>query len=458
MRDSSKPVRAIAAMNGNPRRNQRRGLGKVRAVVRTPWGNAEDLRDRMLSPGSAVPREEVVRNQRERLFGAMVATTADRGYAASTVADLVTLSGVSRSDFYEHFANKEDCFVGAMREILEGTSKAVSARYDGRGSALATFIELIVEQPAAARMCFVESFSAGPAAVALMDGVVAGFEVLVQQALDERTDGAEMPSEFVEAIVGGLRKVIYTRLQRDTVEELSALIEELSEWMLSYEAPTEPLRRRRRRASSAPREESHRSGDPPERIIVAATEIIAERGYLAATIGEIVERASASLSTFYEHFDSKEDVFVAALEAGQAQMFALALPAYRRAKDWPTAVRASFEAMVDFLAVHPAFAQLVMVEIFSGTTRALERRDRTVEALHAFLAPGYQRAPNAPPIAAEAIGGAVYELVYRQVRDGGAESLPQVSPLMTYIALAPFLGAKEARAVADGGGRRSAAR
>ena len=41
-----------------------------------------------------------------------MASVAERGYAASTVADLVALSGVSRGDFYKHFANKEECFLG----------------------------------------------------------------------------------------------------------------------------------------------------------------------------------------------------------------------------------------------------------------------------------------------------------------------------------------------------------
>lgn len=180
--------------------------------------------------------------------------------------------------------------------------------------------------------------------------------------------------------------------------------------------------------------------------------MIAEQGYPAATIREITARASTSLSTFYENFDGKEDVFVAALDAGQGELFAVALPTYRGAKGWPEAVRASFEAMVDFLAAHPAFAKLALVETFSGTRRALERRDRTIEGLTSFLDPGYERSPKTPPIAAEAIGGAVYELLYLKVRGGGAESLPQIAPLMTYVALEPFLGAEEACEVANGGG------
>ena len=39
-----------------------------------------------------------------------------------------------------------------------------------------------------------------------------------------------------------------------------------------------------------------------------------------------------------------------------------------------------------------------------------------------------------------------------RVRGGGTESLPRIAPLMTYVALAPFLGAEEACAVANGGG------
>ena len=266
-----------------------------------------------------------------------------------------------------------------------------------------------------------------------------------------------MPQELVGAIVGGLRKVIYTRLRRGQEQELSGLVGQLEEWSLSYKAPPEQLRRRSDRGSSVFDDRLQRSEDPVGRIIAAATETIAEHGYPTATIGEIVARASASFTTFYKQFEGKEDVFVAALDTGQAQLVEATLPAYRGARDWPEAVRASFEATLDFLASHPAFAQLALVEIFTGTKRALERRDRGIESLYGFLAPGYERSPKTPPIAAEAIGGAAYNLIYRRVRDGDTENLPQVAPLLTYIVLAPFLGAEEACAVANEGGRGVAA-
>src|SRR3954462_13087342 len=88
-------------------------------MVRTPWGDAASLRERKLRPGRGPPREEAVRNQRERLFAAMVATVAEKGYEGTTVADLVELSGVSRSAFYRHFDDKQACFLAAIEAIVE---------------------------------------------------------------------------------------------------------------------------------------------------------------------------------------------------------------------------------------------------------------------------------------------------------------------------------------------------
>ena len=68
----------------------------------------------MLPPGRGTPRDVAERNQRERLFAAMVATVAKKGYEATTVADLVELSGVSRSAFYQHFEGRQACFLATV--------------------------------------------------------------------------------------------------------------------------------------------------------------------------------------------------------------------------------------------------------------------------------------------------------------------------------------------------------
>ncbi|HEY2056352.1 MAG TPA: hypothetical protein VGH14_20675 [Solirubrobacterales bacterium] len=70
----------------------------------------------------------------------------------------------------------------------------------------------------------------------------------------------------------------------------------------------------------------------------------------------MVEKASTSQRTLYEHFKNKEDGIVVALDSGSAHMLAAALPAFRRAPDWKHAVRDTIEAMFAFGAEEPEYA------------------------------------------------------------------------------------------------------
>src|ERR1700755_2665292 len=103
------------------------------AMTRTPWGDAAELRERKLRPGRGTPRREAERNQRERLFAAMVATVAEKGYEATTVADLVELSGVSRSAFYRHFDDKQACFLAAIEAMVEPALATLAVDPDNAG-------------------------------------------------------------------------------------------------------------------------------------------------------------------------------------------------------------------------------------------------------------------------------------------------------------------------------------
>jgi AcrR family transcriptional regulator len=430
-------------------------------MVRTPWGNADELRSRRLPAGRGTPREEAARNQRERLFAALVATVATKGYEATRVADLEHLAGVSRSAFYKHFRDKEGCFLAAV-EALIGTTIAAISHTDGRPpseeerarGAFRSFVDLIVAQPAAARMCFVDIYAAGPRAVGVVEKATDAFEGFVGGMLEGMPGRAGMPPALVRAMVGGLRKVIHKRLYRGEEAELAALAEPMFEWGLGYEAPPAPLRARRRRAAVAAAAERDGSvGDPVERLLRAVAAAGAEKGYPNVTVAEIVERAATSQRTFYENFENKEEALLAALDAGSAQMLAATLPAFRRAPDWPAAVRGALEALLAYGASEPEYTRLGAVEVYAAGPRALEQRDMVMEGLEALLVPGYELAPGVPAVAAEAIGGAIYTLIYDQVRSHGPASLPQIAPVATYVALAPFLGAEGACAVANGEGR-----
>ena len=186
----------------------------------TPWGEASELRERRLYPGAGTPREEVARNQRERLFGAIVAVVSEKGYEATTVADVLELSGVSRSAFYKHFANKAECLAAAAAELLEPTLAALGEvereRRLARGAGESSRRSSSSCAPSPRRRGSASSSCTRPGEEGEAVGD-RGFE-----ALAETVDGAErraagieqMSPELVRALIGGLRKLIHTRLDR----------------------------------------------------------------------------------------------------------------------------------------------------------------------------------------------------------------------------------------------------
>lgn len=412
----------------------------------------------MLRPGSGISKEQVLQNQRERIFGATVAVVAEKGYDATTIADLVELSGVSRSDFYEHFAGKEECLLATVTAIVEPTTALIwrSKATGGPAQAREVFdalIGLIVSQAAASKVCFVEVHAVGPRAEALVDRSFEAFERVVIEA-NKQIPGHEGASpQLVRAVIGGLRKIIHTRLYRGEAEQLLALRDQLWDWGVAYRTPPEPLRSPRRVTGEAP--QRFYGYTAAEQILAAVAEVIAEKGYQGMSSHDVAERASISLSTFYSHFADKEDAVLAALERSSAQMMASVGPAVRRAADWRLAVRAAFEAMLAYFAAEPAFARLVTFSAQAAGPRALAQRDRVIGSLVEELAePARAENPGAPAIAAEATAGTIYALLGDQVRRGGAESLPEVAALGTYITLVPFVGAEVACAIANGSARR----
>jgi AcrR family transcriptional regulator len=432
-------------------------------MTETPWGDASQLRGRKLAPGFRLPPESVARNQRWRLLAAMVAAVADRGYDRTTVGDVVDMSGVSRTAFYRHFANKEECFVTAVDETLSFALATISDAYqredawdDRLIAAFVAFLGEIVAQPAAARVCFLEVYAAGDAAVKTADRGAKEFERMITGEFERSPTHAGLPQPVIHAIVGGVRKVIFTRLRLGRENELAQLAPQLSDWCRFYETPSVAIRRPRPRGTAP-----DRNGAPPspeqdqvERIFAALTSVVREKGYNATTLDDVAERASTSFSTFYNHFRTKEEAFLAAYDNGLAQAYAAALPPYQRAADWPHAVRAGLEGFLSYLVRDPDLAHAGLVEVLAAGRGGMGRRDHAIETFAALLEPGFELAPDTPHVAAEAIGGAIFELLYDHVRARGADRLLELLPTTTFIALAPFVGAEQAVAVANERSRR----
>jgi AcrR family transcriptional regulator len=422
----------------------------------TPWGRSERLRSRQLPPGPRTDKESVERNQRERLFAATVAVVAEKGYEAMTVGDLVELAGVSRSAFYRLFSNKHECFLATLDALLEMAGPAVLDVYyesDGPwdrrlGAMLERLGAMVVAQPAAARVAWVELYAAGPAAIERVEALDARVEEVVCDALRESPEHADAPREIVHAIIGGLRKIVHARLREDREAELPELMPQLLDWMLSYRTPTVPLR--------GPREpppelwvQRPPADDQRHRIVYAVTDLVYESGYPAVTITQIVDRANVSLTTFYDHFAGKEEAFLAALADAQQRLLEATLDAYLGADDWVTALSAAARAFLGYLATEPTTAHLGGIDALATGPAAFELRSRGLAAFIALLGEGYRLYPDTPPVAAEAIAATIDALLFDQLRRGGAGSVYGLMATGGFIVFAPFVGSDRACELAN---------
>jgi AcrR family transcriptional regulator len=427
-------------------------------MVVTPWGNSESLRERRLRPGPGVPREDVVRNQRERLFGAMVASVYERGYAATTVNDLVRISGVSSRTFYDIFPDKQACFVAALGGIIEAAMRyavqtTVEALRDETWDEQArrgvdAFAEMIAAQPAAARMALIEAYAAGPEALVPVEGAIAGFEWMTRRMLEQSPERAGMPAELVTAHIGSQQEIARTRLRRGTERELPELADRAWELISSFRPPPQPLRLTGR--APKPEPESLAAHDHAERALRAFTVVVAEKGYGETTVDEVLKRAQMSATTFYAHFHGKEDAMLAAIDTACAQTIAAMGPAFARHDDWADGIRAAYGAVLNFLTSRPGLARLVAVEVYGAGDAAIERRDLGLRPLYALIENNTVAWPMTPPVVYETIAGAFHQLLYKTVHDSGPEALPHLAPVCTYFTLFPFIGAEAACAAANG--------
>lgn len=390
----------------------------------------------MLPPGPGTPAEQVAENQRERLFGAMVTSASERGYVATRVAGLCQISGVSSRSFYDLFPDKQACLLATLEALLKGVARPGSAT---------ELAARMVEQPAAARLCLVEAFAAGPEAARMLDDALAG--AAAGAMLPPGPVGEAMPARLVSALTGALADVARTRLLNGEERSLPAVSEELIELLGAYRPPTQPLRPGRRPPVKPEAPEAH---DHAERALRAFEALLAEQGYVETTMEQVAKRAAMSPKTLYANFADKRELLLSAIDSAGAQIAAAVMPAFRRNTSWPDGVRAAIGGLLGLLASRPAMAHLITDGFLAEGPTAQRRRLEAVRPLWALLTGGRRLASGTPGIAPEAIFAAVFALCRNTVRSSGPEALPGLLPLATYLALAPFLGPEEATAVARG--------
>jgi AcrR family transcriptional regulator len=424
-------------------------------MVVTPWGESETLRQGMLAPGPSNSPESVVQNQRQRLFGAMVASVAERGYANTRVADLVEISGISLRSFYAHFADKQACFAAAVGSLTDSTIDPVlegPGEEDWEADArlrLQTLASLAEAQPAAARMCLVDAYAAGPEASDLVEAAAERIEALIRERLAASSRWEGMPPEMGTVTVGAILETFRSRLIGDQAGQLPVTAEQLATLFLGYEPPARALRSAARPAEVRP--EEREASDHAERALRAFEALLTAQPFGVTTMEQVAKRAGMSVRTLYANFAGRDELMLAAIDSAGAQAAAAALPAYRRGGSPPEGIRAAVTALLGLLASRPNLANLLLIAAYEGGAPALRRRSEALRPLEGMLmraAPTQLPAPRA--LLSEALLGGLLWLARRRMAEAGPGSLLGLAPICTYIVLAPLLGAEQATGAAEG--------
>lgn len=181
-----------------------------------------------------LPRAFVVSNQRERILDAVLQAASRSGYAAMRIEDVIAIAGVSRRTFYDHFANKEEAFLAAYELVLDQLLAGVTSAFASgetwpsrvrRG--LGAFLNLLASEPVLAQVCVVEALAAGPRALARRTAAMQAFQSLLEPPADDELVTASAPPVAIEAIVGGIYEVIYSRVTSQRTHELPSLLPSL---------------------------------------------------------------------------------------------------------------------------------------------------------------------------------------------------------------------------------------
>ena len=409
-----------------------------------------------LRPGPNGDHDAVASNQRSRLIGAMIEEVAERGYAATTLARLVGLAGVSKRAFHELFRTKEAYFLATYDAIVGNAIRRIGAAYRSEGdwqarlrAGFAAYAAEVVDEPKAARLVLVEVLGAGPAAVARMRRTRLIFEETVSASFSEAPDGITLPPLIAKGIVCGVERITRQRLLAGDVAELPALADELLAWALSYCSPAAAglgAVSPEQCDGLAPCCSRARSEGDWARLLRCAAQIAATGGYTQLSPSRIAGEAGVTEARFDELFESSEQCFLDALDRLSLEALVCATRAAQRT-DGLAAVHAGIAALLRHIATSPVLVQVAFVEIFALGPAGIERRERLLGQFTDQLMRGLPQSRAPSRLAADASIGAVWGILHHHVTRGATHLLPGLADHVTYIALAPVIGGEAAAQV-----------
>jgi AcrR family transcriptional regulator len=492
------------AGGGDEHAAQRTTSGRIASPRITP------LYKRLPHGPHRLTHNEVIRNQRTRIHGAMIEAVAQDGYEKTSIKQVLALAGVSRRSFYEQFANKEECFLATFDVVAVRTVKLVNEAYRDADGDLEDRLRAAFEQfteevggngSKSASLMIVQAPSAGVASLPHLCRVTTTFEQMLLSSFTHAFKDGALPLPVIKGIVGGLYEVTSIRLRSDRAKEIPALAEEMLQWTMCFQAsaPDDLTARLAERTLIGLRSTNghatnghatnghatngyssnghsanghsanghsingsssnlhstngngHSGGDASnldirERLLECALRLAVLEDYGELSAIQIADEAGVSLDSYFDLFKDVRECFVAAFDEMSDELLWATADLELVGEDWPRAVRKAIGALMRHLALHPLHARMIAAEVYHTEPDAIERNHELVQEIATLLTEGAPEGTGGI-LAGEGVTGAIAHIVRCQVASEKIHRLPALTDYLTYIVLAPFIGTEAAAGI-----------
>jgi AcrR family transcriptional regulator len=170
---------------------------------------------------------------RSRLLEGIAQAVGDKGYADTTIADIVREAGVSRRTFYEHFATKAECFIAlyeaANRNTLAVLRQAIDPGHEWQTQldrALVAYLGSMAQNPALLRSLSMEILGLGADGMAARRRVnqeLCRYMLQVVNAGSDRTRKTPLTQEMAVAVIGGINELVLQAIEQGRAGQLEQL-------------------------------------------------------------------------------------------------------------------------------------------------------------------------------------------------------------------------------------------
>jgi AcrR family transcriptional regulator len=417
-----------------------------------------------LKPGPGKDAVAVAGHQRARIHSAMLELVAEKGYDAVTVRDLAQAAAVSTRTFYKHYSSKEWCFVRVNQLMVQRVlrvlefSRERAAEERVRLSA-ETIAGAWASEAKAARLLCVDAYAAGPVALRHAYSARRSIEIAIDESFGERS-GSSKPSLIAEAIVAG----VYGATRRYQLEgrdfPYAYLSEALVSWMITcctgfprldelarlpapedFESSVPPAEARNQ--AERARDFMSSKGDLAA-LVSGAAKIAAAESYQTLTLPKLVEAAGVSRRTFSANFSSLEECFLEALQVKAVHALARVRGASESGVTPEESIYRAVATLCRQVENDKSFASLCFDAYVAPGIPKMRLQQVFVDNFAFVVADRLESVRRIDQLEVQLSVGSVWGLIGNQVTAGRTHGLYRKAPTLTYLLLAPVIGASMA--------------